>query len=638
MKKMKKLNLILAAAVSIALTGCNNEIPVVEGENEVAKEAISEAIGFGGFAPALTRADLYGSGAANKLSQRFVVYGTKHIIAAEDKTATNDAVQFNNFQVKYTANTAGTTESNSSDWEYVGLQAYDANPTSQGIKYWDYGANYGYTFYAFSSTDISYPKNASDKVQVTKVTSDATSLYNKGYEVTVKTDATLNNLYFSDRLPVPKSQYKKTVDFTFRNIGSKVRFGFYETIPGYTVKIDKFYIDNANSAVVTDFAKMNTAKTDGFYASLQNVNTSVDQTLNVTYYNNTDATIENRPTMTNPTAGYNYYLKLGDGTGIINQTLATSAASPTWVAGLAADNYYIPVFPFEGNSNPLLLKLDFTMTANDGSDDVIHVRGARAIVPAKYVQWKSNFAYTYIFKISDRTNGTTGDVDANDEPTDPEGLEPITFDAIVVDVTDERQETITSVSNNSITTYAEGAITNEYTNGKKIYVVVSDNKDVTAPNYEVITPTAIGDNATEAQVYKLSDATTEASVLAKLNGSPLPFTMTATTGSEAASLGTTVPLADGTNPSISNVQFTPSAAGYYAYVYTRTAYVAPTYTSEASGTYDSGKTYYLLSGSGAYYAVSVPNADAYNDNKAILYTRATPGTVGVYDVKVIKVQ
>ena len=456
---MKKIYLTFAA-VSAVLAACTNDLPIVEGENHGTEEAISEAIVFGSFAPAMTRADLYGAGAAGKLGNKFVVYGTKHE-AAEDNTAANDAVQFNNFQVQYTANTAGTTESNSSDWDYVGLQAYDATPTSQGVKYWDYSATNGYTFYAFSSSDISYPQNAtSDNVVVNKVTTDATTLYNKGYEVTVKTGATLNNLYFSDRLPVSKADYKKTVDFTFRNIGAKVRVGFYETIPGYDVTIDKFYIDEDATAPVTTYAAMNNAKTDGFYAALQNVKRDVDQKLNVTYYDNTDATIENRPKMTQPTAGYNYALKLGNAAGIINKTLSTNASTPTWVDGSTSGDY-TPIFPFEDNSTPLLLKLDFTMTANDGSADVIHIRGARAVIPAAYVKWKSNFAYTYIFKISDKTNGTSGDVDANDEPTDPEGLKPITFDAIVVDVTDELQETITSVSTNSITTYAEGAIVNE---------------------------------------------------------------------------------------------------------------------------------------------------------------------------------
>ena len=627
---MKKFS-FFAALVGMTLVGCTSDDFASDISPEVMQES-TEAINFSSGTTALTRADLYGSAAAAKLGNKFVVYGTKHVTDAEDKTAANDAVVFNNFQVAWSANTAGTTASNSSDWEYVGQQAYDATPTSQGIKYWDYSAAQGYTFYAFSSTNISYPANSTtDLVSVTKTTSDGTSLYNKGYAVTVKNGATLNNLYFSDRVPVAKADYDKTVDFTFRNIGAKVRVGFYETIPGYSVTIDKFYIDEDASAAVTTFPAMKDAKNDGFYASLQNVKRTVDQTLNVTYYDATTATqVINRPKLTNPTAGYDYTLKLGNGSGIIGKTLATDATAPTWVAGKAADNYYIPVFPFEANSNPLLLKLDFTLTADDGSNDVIKVKGARAVVPAQYVQWKSNFAYTYIFKISDKTNGTTGEVDGNGDPTtDPEGLKPITFDAIVVDVTEELQQTITSVSSNSITTYAEGAITNEYTTSQEIYVSISNTT-----TGAVITPNALGEANGEAQIYKLNKAATEAAVFAQLTGSPMGITFTA----ESTTLGTTVPLVDGTTPTISNVSFTPSATGTYAYIYTTTAYVAPTYELQDSGTYDSSETYYMLSGSGAYFAVSVPNEDAFNENKANLYLQTAAGTPGVYDVKVIKVQ
>ncbi len=631
---MRNIYLITAALASMILASCANE--EIVGNEAGTGTTTNGVISFGGLAPAMTRADLYGGDAATKLGNKFVVYGTKHK-TAEDNTVDNDEVVFNNFQVAYTASTAGTTASNTSDWDYVGLPAYDAAITSQGIKYWDYSAAQGHTFYAFSSPDISYPKATTDLVQVEKTTADATSLYNKGYAVTVKPGATLSNLYFSDRVPVTKANYDKTVDFTFRNIGAKVRVGFYETIPGYSVKIDKFYIDEdadpdaaTPTAPVTNFANMKDAKTDGFYASLQNVKKSVNQTLNVTYYDNSDPTIENRPKMSNPTAGYDYYLKLGNGTGIIDKTLETSSADPTWVAGTAADNYYIPVFPFEGNANPLLLKLDFTMTADDGSDDVIHVRGARAVVPAKYVQWKSNFAYTYIFKISDKTNGTTGEIDENGDPTDPEGLKPITFDAIVVDITDELQETITSVTTRSITTYAEGAIVDEYNVNKPIYTVIS-----TKTTGGVITPTALGTAATEAQVYSLDKAASETEVFAQLTGSPMGITMTAVTG---ASIATKVPFADGTDRDIDNVKFTPSAAGYYAYVYTTTAYVAPTYELQTSGTYDSSKTYYMKSGSGAYFAVTVRDEAAFNANKSSLYLQTAAGTPGVYDIKVIKVQ
>ena len=622
---MKTFFSILSALVLVTLFGCTND--EIVGNNTSVNPKGAGAIAFSGGSSMITRTTSYGATAAAKLGNTFVVYGTKHV-TAEDKTATNDAVVFNNFQIKWTSASAGSNESNACDWGYLGLQSYDATPTSQGIKYWDYSAAQGHTFYAFSSSDISYPKNeANDKVLVTKTTSDETSLYNKGYAVTIKNGASLNNLYFSDRVPVAKADYDKTVNFTFRNVATLLRVGFYETIPGYRVRIDKFYIDDDATAAVTSFAAMKDAKTDGFYASLQNVKGSTDQTVNVTYYDNSDPTIENRAKLTNPTGGYNYALKLGSGTSIIGTDLGTSASSPTWV-----NSEYTSVFPFEDNTNPLLLKLDFTMYAEDGSPDIIHVRGARAVVPAQYIKWKSNFAYTYIFKITDKTNGTTGDVDANDEPTDPEGLMPITFDAITVDVTEELQQTISSVSSNSITTYAEGALVNEYTATKPIYVVVSNSA-----SGAVIAPSAIGDAASEAQVYKLSKAATESDVVAQLMGSPMGITMTA----ETATLGTSILLADGSTPAISNVKFTPSAANtYYAYVYTTEKYVAPTYLNQSAGTYDSGKTYYMKTANDVYYAVTVASAAAFNEHKAQLYVIDPDhaGTPGKYDVKVIKVQ
>ena len=105
-----------------------------------------------------------------------------------------------------------------------------------------------------------------------------------------------------------------------------------------------------------------------------------------------------------------------------------------------------------------------------------------------------------------------------------------------------------------------------------------------------------------------------------------------------ASVETSVPLAGGATSDISNVKFTPATAGTYAYVYTTTAYVAPTYAVQSSGTYDSSATYYMFSGSGAYYAVPVTSEATFNTYKSNLYLQTAAGTPGVYDVKVIKVQ
>ena len=122
----------------------------------------------------------------------------------------------------------------------------------------------------------------------------------------------------------------------------------------------------------------------------------------------------------------------------------------------------------------MLLKIDYTLIPEDGSNGNIEVKNANVVVPTQYVQWKSNFAYTYLFKISDNTNGNTGIIG-----TDPEGLFPITFDAVVVNVADDKtQETITNFENYSITTYANGSkvvTNNEYKAGETIYVVKENN-------------------------------------------------------------------------------------------------------------------------------------------------------------------
>ena len=92
------------------------------------------------------------------------------------------------------------------------------------------------------------------------------------------------------------------------------------------------------------------------------------------------------------------------------------------------------------------IKVDYTLTSDkDNSGEKIVVKGATAIVPAEYLMWKANTAYSYVFKVSDNTNGSTGT-----EGIDPAGLYPITFDAVVEDMA-ENNNYLTTVSELSIT-------------------------------------------------------------------------------------------------------------------------------------------------------------------------------------------
>lgn len=137
------------------------------------------------------------------------------------------------------------------------------------------------------------------------------------------------------------------------------------------------------------------------------------------------------------------------------------------------------MLPSEGAASAITLRIDYKLTSVDGSKETINVKGATATVPAEYTEWKSGYAYTYIFKISQDTNGSTGGSST--------GLTAISFDAVVVD--DEAnglQETITTVSDNSFTTYGykDNKVTtngNEYVNGTEIYATVYSAGATVAP-------------------------------------------------------------------------------------------------------------------------------------------------------------
>ncbi len=664
---MRKIDFVLTAAAAMMFAGCVNDDNVANVGGEVASQK-DATIGFNLNVPGQLRGTLSGKDAATKLNNEFVVFGTKHA-EEENGTVDNDQNVFTNYKVTYTENTVGTSETNTHNWEYVGVTPYEETKVSpktesQTVKYWDYSASKGYTFTAFAAQG----ELANSRVTITKVTADPAtgegttkSKYKKGYTVAATKDAKLDSIFYSDRVEVPVDNYGKPVTMTFRNFGSRVRVGFYETVPGYSVKIDNFYYDNDADKAVTTYSAMSDKSTSEFKAALWNVNKepktgegeSGKNTLTVTYYDASATAVTNQPTVTNTTCTYTPTLTLGSGLTTAT-SLSDKSSDPTWDSTKGA---YTTVFPNEGCNNPMLIRCDYTLTAEDGSNEVIKVKNARVVVPAEYMKWKPNFTYTYLFKISDKTNGTTGDNPSDpDKGDDNEGLHPITFDAVVVDATTGNQEYVATVSTNNVITYANGSkvTTNaEYKAGETIYVVNQSTKAGTDGKHSVIKPTAIGDAAGNAQVYKLNKAATESEVIAQLNGAKLGITMDALSGSNAAQIVSSVPLADGTNATIDAVKFTPATpaegvnAEYYAYVYTTTKYVAPEYESASEASYNNSTVYYFkTAGSaegkndGVYYTASGISEANFGQYKSQLYTVKSDktGTVGVYDIKVITVK
>ena len=159
---MKKVYLAIAVLASVTLFSCSNENYAGDYSPTDPDNGI-EAINFGLKMQGTTRAgELTGATAAEKLGGMFVVEGTK---GSEASDAPSSTVVFDNYLVGYSANTAGKTESNTNNWEYVGLQdgidgrlsgstwtnlhdgATDAK--SQTVKYWDY-TQAQYDFIAWS--------------------------------------------------------------------------------------------------------------------------------------------------------------------------------------------------------------------------------------------------------------------------------------------------------------------------------------------------------------------------------------------------------------------------------------------------------------------------------------------------------
>lgn len=502
----------LYAASVLALASCSSDDFLGENSGN-GQNATNSVINFGGGTTKTTRATSNSTYKIENLKANgFWVYGTKHS-ATEEKTAKNDQAVYTNYLLAYTEGSANNTQSNTAGWEYVGVDnsLYRNNVTpkvdeAQTIKYWDYSA-VAYTFYAATAK----PEDVKDgKVIINKTTSDdAGTVYTKGYEVTLKDGANWDQLYFADRKVINKTKdaehakhdvYGGEVNFTFRNALTKVRVAMYETVPGYSVSIDKFYYTKDGESTQT------TVATDKFTADANNtplVTSAAGVTYKVVYYNDkeADGQLENQPKMLPNATGEGApkkVFKIGDGETLIGSAddtksgteLSTIITKPTYDT---KDGKYTLFMPQADNDKTLNLKVDYTLTSLDKSGEQIHVKGATATIPAKYLCWRPNYAYTYIFKISDNTNGSTGGAD------DPAGLYPITFDASVVVTENGNAEFISAMGESTITTFAvkDGVYQHDkadYENGSDLYATVVDKDKSTVT-------LATGNT----KVYKLTD-------------------------------------------------------------------------------------------------------------------------------------
>lgn len=631
---MKKVYLILAAAAGMTVASCTSD-EYVGVNNPYGETAANDgSIQFGFNVQGTTRAEFTGAEAAEKLNYNFVVGGFK------GSESVASSIVFDNYNVQYTANTADRTESNTNNWEYVGLQP---NPLAtiphesgdkQTIKYWDYSqAQYDF---------IAYSLGTGGATATTITPSTATSSSGGAYKIAGTTEQ-LKTVHIADLKTVLKTDYDKFVKLSFRNLASKIRVALYETVPGYSVKDVKFYTSDAaisggsSSTTAALYASSSVLPTQGTYTVyFPTVNggtpTSDKNRAHVAFTSST-------ATQTNQTFGSLNYSTAERHETAGSYYLGRKSNEATY-AGTAAP-YYVDVLPLE-TGTALTLKVDYTLVPIDGASETIKVVGAKAVVPAIYAQWKPGFAYTYIFKISDNTNGWT----SGEENSYVQGLHPITFDAVVEATTEDNiQETVTTVSTPSITTYQHvpkvSVTTNdEYTAGD-IYVKVMDGgtlkndlNGVTAPAKDAAKLYSLNRVATEAEVMEALNLQTkvEGTTITGRNGLVL------TVGTIDNTI-TAIPGADGTDVTITAGEaskISVTAGTTYAYVYTIANSTSTTTKYEVVPVTEGSTvvTGYYTESSGVYTEVTTSDEKAASGTT---YYEKYNKNNGQYAVKVIKV-
>lgn len=473
----------IAAASALALASCSSDdfLGEIQGNEQ---NGATTTINFGGDTGKITRASSTGKTAADLLENNFVVVGFK---GNKTDAANNENYAFDHYNVNFNESSANSTLSNLKGWEYVNqdMKVKGTEPaaslaqsgaTQQTIKYWDHSCA-SYDFIAFSMGK----KDAASKY-ATPTHVDKANLKSAAYTLSGNVN-TLSECYISDMKTVTEPNYDKTpVSMSFRHLASKVRMALFEIVPGYVISDVKFYDATSTTATAnpegTLIGNFNNSGTLTVYFPTTGTKHATEKDYNKAHVKFTASTTEGETGVLNfKKFGAVKYGNQAEGTIPEGSTyLSQNAAKPSYCG---ADDYYQNVLPSEGAPSAITLRIDYKLTSVDGSNETINVKGATATVPAQYTEWKSGYAYTYIFKISQDTNGSTGGTST--------GLTAISFDAVVVD--DEvngLQETITTVSDNSFTTYGykDDKVTtngNEYVNGTDIYATVYSAGATVAP-------------------------------------------------------------------------------------------------------------------------------------------------------------
>lgn len=365
MQNFRILSFLISA---LCLLSCSSE----QDKPETPEPKPNVGIAFGGANDIWQDAPTTRSGETGleTLFQSFRVWGYKNYAA----TPNSPQVIMDGYRVNFTLSSAGTTESNTADWEYVGLTHHS---TTQTIKYWDYSAS-SYRFYAYTPADAPItPASSADNSSASSGTQTSTTEnvfqipFAYSEDATAKSVPYISDLWFSNNTAAT-SPYGKCVTLCFSPLIAKVRFKF--TYPANTKRI-----------TITDILFGDSR----FIKNPSSAQTPLKGTIKATY------PLTGTETPASYTPSFDWKTSVDtDATGFLGLTIPYEEAGDA-IHLLQDKNqynkwYYVPPFNIAQYKQGT-----YTISA------IIDGNKTLATVPAEYMQWKAGYQYTYIFKITE---------------------------------------------------------------------------------------------------------------------------------------------------------------------------------------------------------------------------------------------
>ncbi len=510
---MKK-SLIFMFSVALVFAGCSNDELV---NDSVAQKAAETPIGFNVKKQNITRGTTaleanghYNFGVwaykgnnttapvneAEVMGNYLVGYGAS---GAYNPAATTADYTYNSSTSTQTSNT-----DHKSPWFYQGLgmseypnadgyykttdTQYMSNNANQYLRYWDL-AYTNTNFYCYAP----YFNSSSAPVTFNSSTNDMTfpsGSIRDGYDDALNSSYSGVDRSLSEFMVggvTATNAYKQDVTVNFKHMGAQLFIRFYEDIPGYRVKILELgdgFTGTWGSSVTADQkkgiqatpAKAKTAPNDYDVATYSTTNGATvnfssitDPTITPSY----DTEVSTNLMFKIPTASVTWNTTNLESATINSATVSNlifgKASSGTQTYSYSPTIYY-PVAQNTTSTTGFTFHVSYQIIAEDNGETItvnnatVHVpykgtasiNGAAAAADQKITVWQPNVKYTYTFKITKDSNGTTDpstDIDpSNPDTSDKVALYPIVFDnATITDYDTNVSEYI--ISDDSATGY-----------------------------------------------------------------------------------------------------------------------------------------------------------------------------------------